>query len=220
MANLISSRQIQGVVTASKVTGEFEVSGSSHITGSFNVTGSITSTSTITGNNFVGSGTTLTGVELAGRGIISGSEQLPGGLISSSQQLPAGLVSGAAQLTTEFDARYGNELGDGLISGSVLRPGGDGVISGSSQIEFGNINNLPAGIVSGSIQILGSSDVRIIRDGNIIFTGKIGTLFREKNQVKQVSVGQECGITVKDYMDFQKNDIIEAFNITSKERSI
>ena len=64
MPNLISSRQIQGVVTVSKVTGEFEVSGSSHITGSFNVTGSITSTSTITGNNFVGSGTTLTGVEL------------------------------------------------------------------------------------------------------------------------------------------------------------
>ena len=45
MANLISSRQIQGVVTASKVTGEFEVSGSSHITGSFNVTGSISAVS-------------------------------------------------------------------------------------------------------------------------------------------------------------------------------
>ena len=43
---------------------------------------------------------------------------------------------------------------------------------------------------------------------------------REKNQVKQVSNGQECGITVKDYMDFQKNDTIEAFNVTSKERTI
>ncbi len=159
MANLISSRQIQGVVTASKVTGEFEVSGSSHITGSFNVTGSITSTSTITGNNFVGSGTTLTGVELAGRGIFSGSEQLPGGLISSSQQLPAGLVSGAAQLTTEFDARYGNELGDGIVSGSVLRPGGDGVISGSSQVDFDSLDNLPAGLISGSIQVLGSTNI-------------------------------------------------------------
>ena len=61
---------------------------------------------------------------------------------------------------------------------------------------------------------------RIIRDGTIIHTGKIGTLFREKNQVKQVSNGQECGITVKDYMDFQKNDTIEAFSVTSKERSI
>ena len=76
MANLISSRQIQGVVTASKVTGEFEVSGSSHTTGSFNVTGSISASSTITANNFVGDGSTLSGVELSGRGIFSGSEQL------------------------------------------------------------------------------------------------------------------------------------------------
>ena len=64
------------------------------------------------------------------------------------------------------------------------------------------------------------TEVRIIRDGAIIFTGQVGTLFREKNQVKQVSNGQECGITIKDYMDFQKNDTIEAFNVTSTERTI
>ena len=57
-----------------------------------------------------------------------------------------------------------------------------------------------------------------IRDS--IYTGKVGTLFREKNQVKQVSNGQECGITIKEYMDFQKDDTIEAFNIISKERTI
>jgi len=81
-----------------------------------------------------------------------------------------------------------------------------------------------AGIVAGSKvtegEIVSSSDVRIIRDGAIIYTGKVGTLFREKNQVKQVSNGQECGITVKDYMDFQKNDTIEAFSVTSTERII
>jgi translation initiation factor IF-2 len=81
-----------------------------------------------------------------------------------------------------------------------------------------------AGKVAGSKvtegEILSNSDVRIIRDGAIIYTGKIGTLFREKNQVKQVTNGQECGITVKDYMDFQKNDTIEAFSVTSKERTI
>ena len=69
-------------------------------------------------------------------------------------------------------------------------------------------------------EITSNSEVRIIRDGSIIYTGKVGTLFREKDQVKQVSTGQECGITVKDYMDFQKNDTIEAFSITSTERSI
>ena len=64
------------------------------------------------------------------------------------------------------------------------------------------------------------TEVRIIRDGAIIYTGKVSSIFREKNQVKQVSGGQECGITVKDYMDFQKNDTIEAFSVTSTERSI
>ena len=64
------------------------------------------------------------------------------------------------------------------------------------------------------------SDVRLIRDGAIIYTGKVGSIFREKNQVKQVSNGQECGITIKEYMDFQKDDTIEAFNIISKERTI
>ena len=54
MANLISSKQISGVVTASVIAGDFEVSGSSHITGSFNVTGSISASSTITANNFIG----------------------------------------------------------------------------------------------------------------------------------------------------------------------
>ena len=69
-------------------------------------------------------------------------------------------------------------------------------------------------------EITSTSDVRLIRDGAIIYTGKVGTLFREKNQVKQVNNGQECGITIKEYMDFQKNDTIEAFSVTSTERTI
>ena len=96
-------------------------------------------------------------------------------------------------------------------------------ITGTAQIlEIFKVSG--AGKVAGSKvidgEITSNSELRIIRDGNIIFTGKVGSLFREKNQVKQVSNGQECGITVKDYVDFQKNDTLEAFNLTSKERSI
>ena len=69
-------------------------------------------------------------------------------------------------------------------------------------------------------EITSTSSLRLIRDGSIIYTGKVGSIFREKNQVKQVSNGQECGITVKDYMDFQKNDTIEAFSVTSTDRMI
>ena len=59
-----------------------------------------------------------------------------------------------------------------------------------------------------------------IRDGAIIFNGKIGSIFREKNQTKQVSAGLECGITLKDFVDFQKNDVIEVYNSTITERTL
>ena len=105
----------------------------------------------------------------------------------------------------------------------LLSPDIQETITGTAQIlEIFKVSG--AGKVAGSKviegEILNTSNARIIRDGSIIFTGKIGSLFREKNQVKQVSNGQECGITLKDYMDFQKNDTIEAFNVTSTERSI
>ncbi|WP_440922816.1 translation initiation factor IF-2 [Candidatus Pelagibacter sp.] len=87
----------------------------------------------------------------------------------------------------------------------IFKVSGAGKVAGS-KITEGEINS--------------TSNVRIIRDGTIIYTGKVSTIFREKNQVKQVSGGQECGITIKDYMDFQKNDTIEAFSVTSTERSI
>ncbi|WP_435151013.1 translation initiation factor IF-2 [Candidatus Pelagibacter bacterium nBUS_44] len=105
----------------------------------------------------------------------------------------------------------------------LLSPDIQETVTGTAQIlEIFKVSG--AGKVAGSKMMEGeittASDVRIIRDGAIIYTGKVGTLFREKNQVKQVNNGQECGITVKDYMDFQKNDTIEAFSITSTERMI
>ncbi|MDA7637566.1 translation initiation factor IF-2 [Candidatus Pelagibacter sp.] len=105
----------------------------------------------------------------------------------------------------------------------LLSPDIQETVTGTAQIlEIFKVSG--AGKVAGSKvmegEITTASDVRIIRDGAIIYTGKVGTLFREKNQVKQVSNGQECGITVKDYMDFQKNDTIEAFSVTSTERVI
>ncbi len=105
----------------------------------------------------------------------------------------------------------------------LLAPDVSEAVTGSAQIlEIFKVSG--AGKVAGSKVIDGeissNSSVRIIRDGSIIFTGKIASIFREKNQVKEVSNGQECGITLKDYMDFQKNDTIEAFNVTSKERTI
>ena len=105
----------------------------------------------------------------------------------------------------------------------LLTPDVEEKIIGSAEIlEIFKVSKV--GKVAGSKviegEILQDSNVRIIRDGTIIFSGKIGSIFREKNQAKQVSAGLECGITVKDFNDYQKKDIIEVYNSTVTERRI
>ena len=105
----------------------------------------------------------------------------------------------------------------------LLTPNIEEKIIGSAEIlEIFKVSKV--GKVAGSRVIDGeiTQDLkaRIIRDGTIIFNGKIGSIFREKNQAKQVSAGLECGITIKDFSDFQKKDIIEVYNSKILERSI
>ena len=64
------------------------------------------------------------------------------------------------------------------------------------------------------------SSARLIRDGNIVYNGKISSIYREKNATKQVSVGLECGIILKDFADYKEKDIIEAYSIKTTERRI
>ena len=105
----------------------------------------------------------------------------------------------------------------------LLAPDIQETISGTAQIlEIFKVSG--TGKVAGSKvtegEIASGANARVIRDGAIIYTGKISTIFREKDQAKQVSNGQECGITLKDFIDFQKNDIIEAYSTTSTERTV
>ena len=105
----------------------------------------------------------------------------------------------------------------------LLSPDVEEQITGSAEIlEIFKVSKV--GKVAGSKvidgEILNDSNARVIRDGAIIYNGKISTIFREKNQAKQVSAGLECGITLKDFNDFQKNDIIEAYNSKIIERRI
>ena len=190
MATLIKSKQIQGTVTASAVSGDFQVSGSFQHTGSLEVQGSVTASGDIQATTFKGDGSLLSGVESTGRGIFSGSQQLPTGLISSSEQFPSGVVSGSSQLYTDLDARYGNELGDGLVSGSVLRPGGDSVISSSAQVNYNSLQNTPEGLVSASIQILGGTD---IVSGSVIRTLNGTDIVSSSAQITALGFVSESG---------------------------
>ncbi|MCR5423045.1 MAG: translation initiation factor IF-2 [Bacilli bacterium] len=56
-----------------------------------------------------------------------------------------------------------------------------------------------------------NSEVRLIREGIVIYTGKIGTLKRGQDDVKEVKQGYECGLTIQNYNDIKEGDIIETF---------
>ena len=110
-----------------------------------------------------------------------------------------------------------------LRMSGLLAPDVKETVTGTAQIlEIFKVSG--TGKVAGSKvvegEIVSGSEARLIRDGAIIYTGKISTIFREKNQAKQVSNGQECGITLKDFIDFRKNDTIEVYNTISTDRMI
>ena len=63
-----------------------------------------------------------------------------------------------------------------------------------------------------------NSEVRLIRDGVVVYTGKVGTLRRGQDDVKEVKFGFECGITIQNYNDIKEGDIIEAFIMEKVEQ--
>ena len=69
-------------------------------------------------------------------------------------------------------------------------------------------------------EIVNNLNARLIRDGSVLYTGSIGSIFREKNAAKQVAAGLECGITLKDFADFKEKDVIEVYKIIETERRI
>jgi len=56
-----------------------------------------------------------------------------------------------------------------------------------------------------------NSGVRVIRDGIVVFEGQLASLKRFKDEVKEVSTGYECGVTVERYNDIKEGDVIEAY---------
>ena len=60
-----------------------------------------------------------------------------------------------------------------------------------------------------------NSEVRLLRDNVVIFTGKVGSLRRFKEDVSEVKQGFECGIGIANFNDLKESDIIEFF-VTEK----
>uniref|UniRef100_UPI00345C61C2 translation initiation factor IF-2 n=1 Tax=uncultured Cetobacterium sp. TaxID=527638 RepID=UPI00345C61C2 len=82
--------------------------------------------------------------------------------------------------------------------------------------KVGNI----AGCIVVDGKVRNDSNIRILRDGVIVYEGKLSTLKRYKDDAKEVVAGQECGLGIQNFNDIKEGDIVEAFDIIEIKRTL
>lgn len=96
----------------------------------------------------------------------------------------------------------------------MLAPVYEEVVTGQAEVrqtfKVSRIGTIAGSYVTDGV-VKSDSKIRLIRDGIVIYTGKIGSLRRFDNDVKEVKAGFECGITIENFNDIKVGDILEAF---------
>lgn len=94
-------------------------------------------------------------------------------------------------------------------------------IIGSAEIrqlfKFSKVGNIAGSYVTDGV-IKRDSKARVIRDGVVVYDGEIGSIQREKDSVKEVKKGLECGITISNFNDIKVGDTIEAYEMVELAR--
>ena len=75
-----------------------------------------------------------------------------------------------------------------------------------------------AGCVVREGKLQRSTPIRVIRDGIVIYTGKLGSLKRFKDDVKEVTSGQDCGLNIESFNDVRVGDIVEGYEQVEVKR--
>lgn len=83
--------------------------------------------------------------------------------------------------------------------------------------KFSKVGTIAGSYVTDGV-IRRDAKARIIRDSVVIYDGNINSIAREKDQVKEVKQGLECGITIEGFNDIKENDIIEAYEVVEVKR--
>lgn len=108
-----------------------------------------------------------------------------------------------------------------LAMKGLLDPEFEEKIIGTAEIrkmfKFSKVGNI-AGVYVTDGSVKNGAEVRVIRDGIIIHSGKISSIQREKDTVKEVKKGFECGITLDSYNDIKEGDILENFEMVEVKR--
>jgi len=108
-----------------------------------------------------------------------------------------------------------------LAMKGMLDPEFEEKILGTAEIRklfsFSKVGKIAGCYVTDGV-IKNGANVRVIRDGIIIHDGKIASVQREKDTVKEVKKGFECGITLENYSDIREHDILEAYEMVEVKR--
>ena len=83
--------------------------------------------------------------------------------------------------------------------------------------KFSKVGTIAGSYITDGI-VRRDAKARVIRDGVVIYDGNINSIAREKDQVKEVKQGLECGITIENFNDIKEGDIIEAYEIVEVKR--
>jgi translation initiation factor IF-2 len=103
----------------------------------------------------------------------------------------------------------------------MLKPVYREVVLGHAEVRQ-TIHVPNVGMIAGSYitdgKVTRASQIRVVRDGVIIFEDKISSLRRFKDDVKEVASGYECGIGLEKFNDIKENDVLEAYIMEEVER--
>ena len=103
----------------------------------------------------------------------------------------------------------------------MLDPEYEEVVIGEAEVRqifhFSKVGNIAGSHVTSGI-VKQNSPCRVIRDGIVLTTSKIASLQREKDQVKEVKSGFDCGMTIESFPDIKEKDVIEVFEVREVKR--
>ena len=114
-----------------------------------------------------------------------------------------------------------NEIKDGIEG--MLEPEKKEEVTATAEVKQ-TFRISKVGTIAGCLvrdgKMTNKTDVRLIRDGIVIYTGELASLQRGKDAAKEVPAGMECGIGIAKFNDIKEGDVIEAFHVVEIRRTL
>ena len=102
----------------------------------------------------------------------------------------------------------------GMVKAEVVES-----VTGQAEIrhiyKIGKVGTIGGSYVTSGL-IKNGAKIRLLRDGVVIYDGKLGSLKRFKDDAKEVKEGYECGLTIEGYNDIKEGDVVEAYEMVEK----